>query len=87
MSISQPDPEAADREELNEASADLSDIETMSAEDAEEEAQEGRGQDTLFRTRQRGFGLQSAAVLHGAAIDAHHGLWVHRATTGAAERG
>jgi hypothetical protein len=87
MSISQPDPESADREQLKEAGADFSDVEPMRAEDAQEEAQEGRGQDTLFRTRQRGFGLQSAAVLHGAAIDAHHGLWVHRATTGAAERG
>ena len=87
MSIQPPDSESADREELKEASADLSDIEPMRAEDAEEEAEKGGGQDALFRLGRRACGLQSAAVLHGAAVDAHDGLGVHRATAGAAECG
>jgi len=82
-----PDPESADREELNEAGADFADVETMRAEDADEEAEQGRGQNALFRVHHRARELQSAAVLHDAAIDAHHGLGVHGPTAGAAERG
>ena len=82
-----PDPEPADREELKEAGANFSDIETVRAEDAEEEAEKSRGQDALVRLGRRARGLQSAAVLHGAAVDAHDGLGVHRATARAAECG
>jgi hypothetical protein len=80
-----PDSESADRDELKNPSADLSDIEPMRAEDADEEAEEGGGQDALVGLERGACGLHSAAILHGAAVDAHHGLGVHRATAGAAE--
>src|SRR5688572_18014520 len=57
-----PDPEAAEREQLQQARADLAGVEAMGAEHAEREAEQKRRQDAFLRPGENEAALQNSAV-------------------------